>query len=185
MPRPRSESGPCSWRTLDWAIGNGRSETFSTVANLGTQQRTRHRFTSRVAHRSFPVTARTTANRAPPRSSVAWLLVGAAYALGLLSVMTIGLFVLCGAVIASAALLATRVGRSGVLAIVCGPAAPLLYVAVLNRSGPGEVCTTVEDGVECSEMWSPWPWVAAAHAFLIAGSVLVWRQQHRGPTSSV
>jgi hypothetical protein len=40
--------------------------------------------------------------------------------------MTIGLFVLCGAVIASAALLATRVGRSGVLAIVCGPAAPLL-----------------------------------------------------------
>jgi hypothetical protein len=118
-------------------------------------------------------------------SVVTWFVVGAAYGFGLLSILTIGLFVLGGAVIASGALLVTRAGRRGVSGVLCGPAIPLLYVAFLNRGGPGHVCTTVGDATGCIEMWSPWPWVVAALAFLIAGSVLVRRQQHRASTASL
>ncbi len=48
-----------------------------------------------------------------------------------------------------------------------------LVVAWLNRDGPGDVCRAIGDaGQECTEEWSPWPWLAAGVALVAAGVVL-------------
>lgn len=108
---------------------------------------------------------------------VAWSLVGIGYALGLLSIMTIGLPILLAAVAGTLALLLSRWARLGVLGLLAGLAVPLLYVAYLNRSGPGQICTTTGDATACLDQWSPWPWVAVALVLLVASGVLQARQQ--------
>jgi hypothetical protein len=46
------------------------------------------------------------------------------------------------------------------LGLVSGLALPVLYVAYLNRDGPGTVCRTGRDGSQaCIDEWSPWPWL--------------------------
>lgn len=107
-----------------------------------------------------------------------WVLAGAGLCLGVLSILTIGVFLLPLAVGASA-VLAWRggLGRS-ISGVVTGAAAPLAYVAWLNRGGPGEVCHAIAGGEECTEAWSPWPWLLAA--LLLAGlGVVLFRVLRR------
>ncbi len=48
-----------------------------------------------------------------------------------------------------------------------------LVVAWLNRDGPGEVCRSLgATGQECTEEWSPWPWLAVGVTLVAAGVVL-------------
>lgn len=104
----------------------------------------------------------------------AWFVVGAGYALGLLAIMTIGVFVL---VVASAAalLLVFRLHRTGnqLFGLVSGLGAPVLWVAYLNRGGPGNVCSFSSDGgtISCTEEGTPWPFLIAGLLLLIAGAV--------------
>lgn len=57
--------------------------------------------------------------------------------------------------------------------VVAGLALPVLYVAWLNRGGPGEVCRTLAGGQECLDAWSPWPFIGAAVlCFVVAGLLL-------------
>ncbi|WNM29031.1 hypothetical protein RKE30_00720 [Streptomyces sp. Li-HN-5-11] len=118
------------------------------------------------------------------RSSVwpwfcAWLAVGALGSLGLLSILTIGAYLLPVAVVA-AGLLATRRGsRAGLAGVLSGLGVPLLYVAFLNRGGPGSVCTTTATGQSCADEYNPWLWLAAGVALLLAGVVLGVVRQHR------
>jgi hypothetical protein len=73
---------------------------------------------------------------------IAWMFVGAGYALGVLSALSIGAYVLLITVVATI-VLATRAGnRVGLPGLVSGLSLPLFYVAYLNRSGPGTICTT-------------------------------------------
>ncbi|MEU6355284.1 hypothetical protein ABZ896_39250 [Streptomyces sp. NPDC047072] len=102
----------------------------------------------------------------------AWLLVGALASLGLLTVLSIGVFLLPAALVA-AVLLATRNGsRVGLAGLLSGLGAPLLYVAFLNREGPGNVCTTSASGQSCVDEYSPWGWLAAGVVLLLAGIAL-------------
>src|SRR5262249_28751858 len=82
----------------------------------------------------------------------AWFLVGALASLGLLTALTIGIFLLPVA-LAAGVFLATRRGargsRAGLAGLVSGLGVPLLYVAFLNREGPGNVCTTTATGQSC------------------------------------
>jgi len=104
---------------------------------------------------------------------VAWFVVGALFCLGLLAIMTIGVFVLAVAVIA-AIVLATRPGSArGLPGLLSGLALPVLYVAYLNRSGPGTVCHAISGGTECTDEWSPWPWLVIGLVLLAAGVVLM------------
>jgi hypothetical protein len=72
------------------------------------------------------------------------------------------------------AVVAGRRGGSGreLLGLVSGAGIPLLYVAWLNRDGPGEVCRPITNGVECTQQLTPWPWLGAALALMVAGVVL-------------
>lgn len=102
---------------------------------------------------------------------IAWMLVGAGYALGVLSAPSIGLFVLLVTVVATI-VLSTRPGnRVGLPGLVSGLSLPLFYVAYLNRSGPGTICTTTATSQTCSDEWSPWPWLVIGIALFLSGCV--------------
>ena len=91
---------------------------------------------------------------------VAWFLVGALYALAVLGALTIGIFVLPVAVVATVLLARVPTARIGSTGLVSGAGLPLLYVAWLNRDGPGTVCTSTSSSSSCIDEWSPWPFVA-------------------------
>jgi hypothetical protein len=102
---------------------------------------------------------------------IAWMLVGAGYALGVLSAASIGAYVLLITVVATI-VLATRAGnRVGLPGLVSGLSLPLFYVAYLNRSGPGTICTTTATSQTCSDEWSPWPWLVVGIVLLVSGCV--------------
>ena len=102
---------------------------------------------------------------------IAWMFVGAGCALGVLSAASIGLYVLLITVVATI-VLATRAGnRVGLPGLVSGLSLPLFYVAYLNRSGPGTICTTTATSRTCSDQWSPWPWIVVGIVLLVSGCV--------------
>jgi hypothetical protein len=102
---------------------------------------------------------------------IAWMLVGAGYALGVLSALSIGAYVLLITVVATV-VLATRAGnRVGAAGLVSGLSLPLFYVAYLNRSGPGTICTTTATSQSCSDEWSPWPWLVIGIVLFVSGCV--------------
>jgi hypothetical protein len=56
----------------------------------------------------------------------------------------------------------------------------LFYVAWVNRDGPGTVCHFDASGGSCSELWSPWPWLAGGVVLLSVG-VAVFGYLDRAP----
>ena len=108
---------------------------------------------------------------------VGWCVIGAGLCLGVLSILTIGPFVLL-ATLFLCGLLLYRVGFGwGMGGLLAGAAAPLLYVAWLNRHGPGEVCTRTATSLTCGDQWSPWPFVGVAAALIVAGVAVFARNR--------
>ncbi|MFJ1970915.1 hypothetical protein ACIO93_19770 [Streptomyces sp. NPDC087903] len=102
---------------------------------------------------------------------LAWLAIGAAAGLGVLTILTIGLYLLLISVAAALAVAARRRSAVGLPGLLSGVGLPLLYVAYLNRQGPGTVCTTTATGQSCVDEWSPWLWLAAGVVLFLAGAV--------------
>ena len=106
-----------------------------------------------------------------------WAVVGAGAVTAVLTVLTIGLFVLLVSA-GLAALLALRGDRRfawpGLLA---GAGLMPLYAGYLNRGGPGMVCTTTATGGSCGQEWSPWPWFAVGVCLVGTGIALGVRVQ--------
>jgi hypothetical protein len=74
--------------------------------------------------------------------------------------------------LALCALLLWKVGVGPALTgILAGGAAPLLYVAWLNRHGPGSHCTVTATSSSCTDEWTPWPFVVVAVAMVVAGVI--------------
>ncbi len=111
----------------------------------------------------------------------AWSLIGALYALALLGAMTIGILILPVAVAATVFLGRHRPARAGLWGLVSGAGLPLMYVAYLNRDGPGTVCSAIPGGESCTDEWSPWPWLAIGLALLLAGVILFARRRRPLP----
>jgi hypothetical protein len=111
----------------------------------------------------------------------AWLIIGAGYALSLLGAASIGLFVLPLPVLATILLARRQHAHGGLPGLISGLGIPLLYVAYLNRAGPGTICTTITGGgQDCTDEASPWPWLAAAVILLAIGvAAFIARQWHR------
>lgn len=105
-----------------------------------------------------------------------WFLVGAAAGFGVIGLLSIGPLVLAAAAVGAVALSIRQAPRRGLPGVVAGPGLPLLYVAYLNRGGPGTVCTTTLTEQTCTDEWSPWPWVITA-VLLVAGSAVHFRFQ--------
>jgi hypothetical protein len=98
-----------------------------------------------------------------------WLAVGAGFAFGLLGALSIGVLVLPVAALAAAGLARRGDPGRGLPGLVAGLGIAPLFVAYLNRDGPGTICTTTAQSVACEDQWSPWPWFAAGVVLLCAG----------------
>jgi hypothetical protein len=98
-----------------------------------------------------------------------WALVGAVFAVGLdiLPVLLVagGLGLLVG----------RAVGSRGAWGCATGAGLPFLYVAYLNRQGPGTVChaigTARHPGTECGELFDPVPWLVTGLVLIAVGVV--------------
>ncbi len=136
------------------------------------------------AWQTGPMTSPRTFLRLPWVWFTAWLLVGAGFALSLIGIASIGLFVLPLPVLATALLVRRQYATSGLPGLISGLAVPLLYVAYLNRAGPGTICTTVTGGHECNDEWSPWPWLAVGVILFVLGVAVFIDRQRRASLRS-
>lgn len=75
-------------------------------------------------------------------------------------------------------LLVRRDGR-GWPALLVGLGLLPLYVGWLNRSGPGEVCTTTPHEQSCVDQLAPAPWFAVGVVLVLVGVVLSLRTARR------
>jgi hypothetical protein len=105
----------------------------------------------------------------------AWALVSAGLITGLLGALTIGIVVLPVS-LAAAVLLALAQRPAGHLTgLITGLGLPLLYVAYLNRQGPGMVCTSTATGGSCVQEYSPWAWAVPGMLLLATGVIIFLR----------
>jgi len=99
-------------------------------------------------------------------SFLAWPLIGAALSLSVLGAMTIGIYVLPFAIAGLLALRKWGGNQKSSVGLISGAGLPVLYVAYLNRQGPGMVCGPYKNGgQQCMQEYSPWP-------FLLVGTIL-------------
>jgi hypothetical protein len=92
------------------------------------------------------------------------------YALGFISILSIGIFILPCAVVGTI-LMARRGGGPGAVGLLSGLSLPLFYVAWLNRGGPGMVCTTLSGGgTNCTDEYNPWIWFVIGVVLLVTGA---------------
>jgi hypothetical protein len=115
---------------------------------------------------------------------VAWLAIGALYAIGIAGALTIGVFVLPVAIIATIVLARNLRSLPGLPGVFAGFSPVLIYIALLNRDGPGNVCSrNARGGGSCTQEWSPWPFLLVA-AVLVAVSVFLARRPRRVASDS-
>jgi hypothetical protein len=101
-----------------------------------------------------------------------WALAGASGVLGVLSILTIGIFVLPLAALL-AGLLAWRLrGPQAGPGLLTGAGVLPLVIAYLNRGGPGMVCASSAQTVSCQQKMSPWPWLATGLVLTAVGVAL-------------
>ena len=97
-----------------------------------------------------------------------WALVGSGAALGAISLGPLLLL----PVAAAGALMASRPGiRDSAFGLLTGAGAPLLFVAWVQRDGPGTTCWHTATGAGCEEHLNPLPWLVLGLAFFVAGIV--------------
>lgn len=111
-------------------------------------------------------------------SFFAWAIVGAALSLSVLGAMTIGLFILPFAIAGLFALRKWGGNQKSSVGLISGAGLPVLYIAFLNRQGPGMVCGSYKNGGGyCTEEWSPWPFIFVGAILVILGVVLFIRRR--------
>jgi hypothetical protein len=119
----------------------------------------------------------TTAGTPNRVSFLVWVLVGAVFSL---ASMTIGFLVLPVALVALLATLKWGSSGKSSVGLISGVGLPLLYVAYLNRDGPGWVCRTYGNGAQtCEDAGSPWPWLLIGTALVLTGVLLFERARRR------
>jgi hypothetical protein len=118
------------------------------------------------------------AQHAPDRVAwrwyLAWAASGAVLSFGFLSFLLVGL---AGSFVAMVTILLLALGsrsRRGAPGLLAGVGLPLLYVAFLNRDGPGNVCSSSSLAVQCTQETSPLPWLLMAGVLLLAGAAWCW-----------
>ncbi|MEU2427081.1 hypothetical protein ABZ619_39730 [Streptomyces sp. NPDC007851] len=126
-----------------------------------------------------------TSNRRDWLLFTGWLLTGALYLLALLTVFSIGLFIL-PLPVAGTVVLATRRGTErGLLGLVSSVSLPLFLLTYLNRHGPGTYCDNSTVGQTCTEgLLNPWLLLLGGLLLLAAGVALFLTIQRRPTTST-
>ncbi|MBS2964837.1 hypothetical protein KGA66_17400 [Actinocrinis puniceicyclus] len=111
---------------------------------------------------------------------VLWFLDGASLGFGLAAILTIGLLLLAFGVVGAVLLGRSAAFRRYWPAVVGGPAPALAFLAYLNRSGPGTVCTATATSSGCVQEYSPWPFLGLA-VFLLIGAAVAQYLVANGP----
>ena len=113
------------------------------------------------------------------RAFLGWCAVGAALGLAVLTLLTIGPFVLLVTLMLIGFML-WRVDFGWAMAgMISGAGLPVLVVAWLNRDGPGEVCTRSATELQCQDEWSPWPFLVAGVLLIVVGGAVFARNHGR------
>ncbi|MFE9850469.1 hypothetical protein ACFYPN_16880 [Streptomyces sp. NPDC005576] len=106
------------------------------------------------------------------------MLVGTLFAFSLAGLLSIGLFFVPLALVGAALLLWKR-AFPGAFGLLSGASLIALYLAYINRGGPGTVCKGAH--TVCTDEYAPWPFLVVA-AVLVAGGlfgfVAVRRRNH-------
>ena len=98
----------------------------------------------------------------------AWAAVGAAGALGLIS---LGPIALGPAVIAGVAISRSRTGSRSAFGLLAGAGLVSLFVAYVQRDGPGATCWHTATAAGCDQHLDPFPWLVVG-VVLVIGAVI-------------
>jgi hypothetical protein len=98
-----------------------------------------------------------------------WVVVGASIALSVVSLGPLFLVAIL-AVATVGALRRPQIWRSA-FGLLTGIGALLLYVAWVQRDGPGTTCWRTATAAGCDQHLNPLPWLALGIAFFVAGIV--------------
>ena len=105
----------------------------------------------------------------------AWIVVGCALALGTVS---LGLLVVLPVVVIAVLMSRRPAALRSAYGALVGVGLLLLFVAYLNREGPGTTCWQHGTASGCDEHLNPLPWLALGVA-LIAGGFVAHRLRRR------
>ena len=97
---------------------------------------------------------------------------GVAWSFGFVGLESIGLLILPFALLGTVLVRRFDTSFFGAPGVLTGLGVAPLFVAYLNRDGPGDVCTSTATSVSCGQEWSPWPWLLIGATLLTVG--VVW-----------
>ena len=97
-----------------------------------------------------------------------WALLGCAAALGFVS---LGVLVLAPVAIVGALMASRPTIRRSAFGLLSGGGVLLLYVAWLQRAGPGTTCWHTATASGCDQHLNPLPWLLVGIAMFISGIV--------------
>lgn len=118
-------------------------------------------------------------------SFLAWPLIGAGISYSVLGAMTIGLFVFPFVLTGLFAMFKWGGNRKSSVGLISGAGLPFLFLAYLNRSGPGMVCGPYKNGgQECTQEYSPWPFLIIGAIFVLLGVLMFIRIRSGSAISS-
>jgi hypothetical protein len=109
------------------------------------------------------------ARRSSVLSFALWLLVGGLYGLGMITIFSIGSVVLIVAMVSTIRLARTDFPKNCLFGLLSGFGLPLLYMAFINRNGPGTECYTSGGVYTCTGESSPWPWFVLGLSMILVG----------------
>ncbi len=112
---------------------------------------------------------------------VLWVLAGAGLALATIS---FSVLILVAVAIAVVVLATRRTHVKSAFGLVSGAGVLALYVAYVQRQGPGTVCWQTATASGCDEYLNPWPWLVAGVALVCVGVVAQIGQMRRASGSS-
>lgn len=122
-----------------------------------------------------------TRTRTVAGSAIYWFLVGVLTSFGIAGIMSIGIFFLAAAAILTLVAVLLKIDTRGWPGIVIGAAFTPFYIAMLNRSGPGWICTRTATTTSCGEQLNPWWFVATGLALVAVGVILLLRTRRLQP----
>lgn len=98
----------------------------------------------------------------------AWALVGGAGALGLVS---LGPMALAPALIAGVAISQSRIGSRSAFGLLVGAGFISLFVAYVQREGPGTTCWHAASASGCDQHLNPVPWLVIGIVLVVGGVI--------------
>jgi hypothetical protein len=104
---------------------------------------------------------------------LAWVLVGVGIAVGFVS---LGVLTLVPSLILGAVLASVRTARRSALGLLVGLGLLLVFVAYVQRQGPGTTCWRTATASGCDQHLDPRPWLGAGLTLISVGLVGAWRR---------